>query len=175
MNRSPPVLSFVGLFGRTSVSPAAQFEVIAVISRIPLLYIAPRVSSLAARTEGARMFPGMNSGGTGRSQLTKALMATRSKVHEVKVHLVGFVKPDPVKRHKLVFAVWPHFKLELWAPVWRISATNLRQDAFAALPERAAVDNRTEAKFTLWLMCLRYRLLVKYDNIYRIGGSNHAL
>jgi hypothetical protein len=23
------------------------------------------------------------------------------------------VKPDPVKRHKLVFAVWPHFKLEL--------------------------------------------------------------
>ena len=26
-----------------------------------------------------------------------------------------------------------------------------------------------------WLVCLRYRLLDKYDNIYRIGGSNHAL
>jgi hypothetical protein len=37
-----------------------------------------------------------------------------------------------------------------------------------------AIDNRAEAKFILWLICLRYKLLANYDNIYRIGGSNYA-
>jgi len=53
----------------------------------------------------------------------------------------------------------------------------MQQSNATALPAVAftVVGNRREAKFTLWLICVRYRLLTYYDNIYRTGGSNHAV
>ena len=34
------------------------------------------------------------------------------RLSQVEVHLVRFLKTDRVKRHKLIFAVWPQFKFE---------------------------------------------------------------
>ena len=51
--------------------------------------------------------------GSGVDQCERGHRSRLNPINQGQSTSRGFVKPDRVKRHKLVFAVWPHFKLKL--------------------------------------------------------------